>query len=178
MQQEGSCGGIWEQRYVISRIPAEVTSGEKATQRGKISILISGSRETVSGTLYVGGRGKREGGSSRRPSDDFSSCHILAWEVKTMGGKGGERKEEEGEEESGAMVSKRNHGGRGRFTEAYWTTCVRGKATQSVCTEGKGNPVLAEATVTIWSPRLYVGAPPRGRRRWHDLWNGWSFTSK
>ncbi len=51
--------------------------------------------------------------SSRRPSDDFSSCHILAWEVKTMGGKGGERKEEEGEEESGAMVSKRNHGGRG-----------------------------------------------------------------
>ncbi len=79
---------------IISRIPAEVTSGEKATQRGKISILISGSREPVSGTLYVGGRGEGGGGSTsvRR----FSSCHILAWEVKTMGGKGGSGKRKKG----------------------------------------------------------------------------------
>ncbi len=96
MQQEGSCGGIWEQRYVISRIPAEVTSGEKATQRGKISILISGSRETVSGTLYVGGRGERGRGGGSTSVRRFSSCHILAWEVKTMGGKGGSGKRKEG----------------------------------------------------------------------------------
>ena len=102
---------------IISRIPAEVTSGEKATQRGKISILISGSREPVSGTLYVGGRGEGGGGSTsvRR----FFVMPHFGMGSENNGGKGGERKEEEGEEESGAMVSKRNHGGREGFTEAY-----------------------------------------------------------